>query len=142
MVRKGKFKFIYTHGHPAQLFDLDADPKELKNLANSSEYLDVLAELRVIAFKNWDPDELSGQVQKSQKQRKVIKTTPGATPKWDFVARIGDQARFVREQGVDSTKGRLRLPRVMEVPADWPSLDQKTVIELIEGTRSLDEFLR
>jgi choline-sulfatase len=124
------------------LFDLDADPKELKNLANSSEYLDVLAELRVIAFKNWDPDELSGQVQKSQKQRKVIKTTPGATPKWDFVARIGDQARFVREQGVDSTKGRLRLPRVMEVPADWPSLDQKTVIELIEGTRSLDEFLR
>jgi hypothetical protein len=48
----------------------------------------------------------------------------------------------VREQGVDSTKGRLRLPRVMEVPADWPSLDQKTVIELIEGTRSLDEFLR
>lgn len=142
MVRKGKFKFIYTHGHPAQLFNLDADPKELKNLAKSLEFSDVLAELHLIAFKNWDPDEISRQVQKSQEQRKVIKTTPGAAPKWDFVARIGDQARFVREQGVDSTKGRLRLPRVMEVPADWPSLDQKTVTELIKGTRNLKEFLK
>ena len=38
MVRKGKFKFIYTHGHPALLFDLDADPKELNNLAKSLEF--------------------------------------------------------------------------------------------------------
>ena len=118
------------------------DPKELKNLAKRLEFSDVLAELHLIAFKNWDPDEISRQVQKSQEQRKVIKTTPGAAPKWDFVARIGDQARFVREQGVDSTKGRLRLPRVMEVPADWPSLDQKTVTELIKGTRNLKEFLK
>jgi hypothetical protein len=30
----------------------------------------------------------------------------------------------------------------MEVPADWPSLDQKTVTELIKGTRNLNEFLK
>ena len=28
MVRKGKFKYIYVHGHDAQLFDLEADPGE------------------------------------------------------------------------------------------------------------------
>ena len=142
MVRKGKFKFIYTHGHPALLFDLDADPKELNNLAKNLEFLDMLSALQVIAFNNWDPEELSRQVQKSQEQRKIIKTTPGPQPKWDFVARTGDEARFVREQGVDATKGRLRLPKVMEVPADWPPLDQQTVTELIAGTQSLDDFLK
>lgn len=141
MVRKGPFKYIYTHGHPALLFDLDADPMELKNLAEGAEFVDVLAELQAIAFADWDPESLSGQVLRSQQQRKVIKTTPGTAPQWDFVARTGDEARFVRAQGVDATKGRLRLPQVPEVPADWPSLDQQTVADLIAGHRSLDDFL-
>lgn len=142
MVRKGKFKFIYTHGHPALLFDLDADPKELNNLVKNPEFLDVLSELQVIAFNNWDPEKLSRQVQKSQQQRKLIKTTPGVQPNWDFVSRTGDETRFVREQGVDVTKSRLRLPKLTEVQPDWPPLDQKTVAGLIAGTQSLGDFLK
>jgi hypothetical protein len=30
----------------------------------------------------------------------------------------------------------------MEVPADWPPLDQQTVTELIAGTQSLGDFLK
>jgi hypothetical protein len=91
---------------------------------------------------DWNPDALTTRVLNSQHQRKVIKTTPGAAPQWDFIARIGDDARYVRAQGVDATKGRLRLPRVPEVPADWPELDLETVADLIAGRRNLDAFLK
>jgi choline-sulfatase len=142
MVRKGRFKFIYTHGHPALLYDLDADPSELNNLAEDAAFAAVLAELHALALTDWDPDALTTRVLNSQHQRKVIKTTPGAAPQWDFIARTGDDARFVRAQGVDATKGRLRLPQVPEVPADWPALDQETVADLITGRRNLDAFLK
>jgi len=141
MVRKGPFKYIYTHGHPDLLFDLEVDPKELKNLAEGIEFGSLLSELRGIALTDWDPEDLNQKVIKSQRQRKIIKTTPGTTPQWDFVARSGDEGRFVRAKGVDETKGRLRLPMVKEIPADWPPLDQKTVADLIAGSQSLDDFL-
>ena len=130
-----------AHGHPALLFDLSADPKELNDLAQDPAFADALEEVLSVALARWDPDALSTRVLKSQQQRKIIKTTPGAAPQWDFVARTGDAARFVRAQGVDATKGRLRLPQVPEVPADWPEIDRQTVADLIAGRRSLDEFL-
>src|SRR3546814_10328929 len=34
MVRSGRYKLNYYHGHPAQLFDLEADPKEQADLAS------------------------------------------------------------------------------------------------------------
>ena len=33
MARKGRYKYIYVHGHGEQLFDLQADPGEWHNLA-------------------------------------------------------------------------------------------------------------
>jgi len=43
MIRKGKWKLIYYIGAPTQLFDLENDPNELKNLAHDSPA--VVAEL-------------------------------------------------------------------------------------------------
>ena len=33
MIRKGPFKYVYYVGMPPQLFDLDADPQETRDLA-------------------------------------------------------------------------------------------------------------
>jgi choline-sulfatase len=56
MIRKGKFKYVYYAGMPAQLFDLDADPQETRDLAAEPGYQGLLAdcerELRAVA----DPD--------------------------------------------------------------------------------------
>lgn len=142
MVRKGRFKYIYTHGHPSMLFDLDADPSELNDLSGDAGLADTLADLRAMALSGWDPDALTVHVSDSQRQRKIIKTTPGAAPAWDYIARTGDEARYVRAQGVDATKGRLRLPQVPEVLPTWPELDLATVQDLIAGRRKMETVLK
>ncbi|MGB7336407.1 MAG: choline-sulfatase [Salaquimonas sp.] len=142
MVRKGRFKYMRTQGHPDLLFDLKTDPHELHNLSDDSAHADTLTTLADIAVQDWNPDALDQDVRASQTLRKLIRATPGTAPKWDYVARIGDDTRFVRATGgVDATKSRLRLPQVPEVPAKWPSLEKDVVADLIAGRRKLSDFL-
>ena len=42
-VRKGKFKYVYCETDPALLFDLEAEPSELNNLAGNETYAEVLS---------------------------------------------------------------------------------------------------
>ncbi len=44
MIRKGRFKFVYYAGMPAQLFDLDADPQETRDLALEAGYGGLVAD--------------------------------------------------------------------------------------------------
>ena len=44
MIRKGCFKFVYYVGMPPQLFDLDADPQEVRDLAQESGYVGLVAD--------------------------------------------------------------------------------------------------
>jgi len=55
--------------------------------------------------------------------------------------RVGDEKHFVRKEGVDAAKGKLRLPSIPAVEPDWPELDFNTVDELMNGTRAISEFL-
>ena len=133
MVRKGNYKLIYTHGHPHLLFDLEKDPSELINLANQDKYQHTLNSLLEICKKNWDPEKLTEQIIKSQKDRLMIKSLPGDPPDWDFIAQMGDEKRFVRRDGVDFTKGKLRIPKVKTIQPDLPDLDQDTIMKIISG---------
>jgi len=141
MVVKGKYKYILTDGHPSLLFNLDTDPNELINLADDSVYERTVKELHDIACTNWDASMLTEQVLQSQRERKFIASIPGEMPAWDHISRIGDDERFVRKEGVDATKSRLRLPPIPEVLPDWPELDLETVQALMRGERLITEFL-
>ncbi len=52
MIRKGRFKFVYYVGMPPQLFDLDADPQETRDLGQEPGYQGLVAqceaELRLV----------------------------------------------------------------------------------------------
>lgn len=69
MLRQGRFKYVYYPDNPDQLFDLEADPKELENLAAEPEYADVCdrlaARLREIA----DPDAVDQRALREQRGR-------------------------------------------------------------------------
>jgi choline-sulfatase len=141
MIVKGKYKYILTDDHPSLLYNLEADPNELVNLNDDTSCQEVIAELHAIACRDWNTEELTKKVLKSQNERNFIASIPGETPKWDHIARIGDDTRFVRKDGVDATKGRLRLPSVPAVPPDWPQLGFETVEALMQGKRSLSEYI-
>jgi choline-sulfatase len=133
MVRKGRFKYLFTYGQPDLLFDLVADPDELEDLAAAPDHAATLAELRRIALQDYDPEALMSDVIASQRRRRFIATTPGTTPPWDYVAYQGDADRYVRRDGVDATKSRLRLPRAETVMPDMPDLPAETIDRMMRG---------
>jgi choline-sulfatase len=69
MIRRGSFKYVYYVGMPPQLFDLDADPQEHRDLAQEPGYrglvLDCDQELRRVA----DPDAADALAKADQRSR-------------------------------------------------------------------------
>jgi len=133
MVKKGRYKYLFTYGQPDLLFDLAVDPNELQNLASDPSQATILNDLRRIAMENYDPEALMADVIISQRQRRFIATVPGTNPPWDYVAYQGDADRYVRRDGVDATKSRLRLPRMKSVAPDMPQLSAETIEMMMRG---------
>jgi len=125
MVRTGPYKYVYTHGYPGQLFNLNDDPHERVNLCGRMEHADAEAKLVERLFRDWDPDRITERVLASQRRRRLIyrALNEGSDVNWAFAARIGDERRFVRGAGVVvEAKARSRFPYVE--PATNKSSDQ------------------
>jgi choline-sulfatase len=115
MLRAGDHKYIYTHGHPGQLYDLRADPRELRNLAGNPEFAALEAQLRAAVLENWDPQALHGRILDSQRRRLFLKQAAQASgryPDWSYQATRDDTRRFVRASGAAGAKARARFPFV------------------------------
>ena len=69
MLRQGRFKFIHYTGFGSELFDLEADPQELNDLADDPAFADILAkferDLRAIV----DPEETDKRAKADQRRR-------------------------------------------------------------------------
>ena len=120
MIRKGRFKYHAMHGHAPLLYDVEADPDERVNLAEDPGHAVVRRELEAELESGWDPVDLDARVRESQVRRRLIRRAMGGRIGWDYIAREGDDRRFVRAARVDSTKRRSRFPPVAEVPPDRP----------------------
>lgn len=55
MVRRGRFKYVDYGDQDPQLFDMEADPEETRDLGNDPAHRDVSAQLREISRYDWDP---------------------------------------------------------------------------------------
>jgi choline-sulfatase len=56
MIRKGPFKYVYYAGMPPQLFDLDTDPQETRDLAREPGYQGLVADCEAALRRVVDPD--------------------------------------------------------------------------------------
>jgi len=127
MLRRGRFKYICTLGLPPLLFDLEADPTEMNNLAGSSAIGTVEAELRERLLADWDPQATDLRIRESQRRRLFLRELAlrnGSFPDWTFVARNGDRERFVRPAtatGAVGAKPRMRFPFVQPTAPDRPA---------------------
>ena len=86
MVKRGTYKYCYSAPDPAQLFNLEADPLELKNLAGQAEYADIESELRREVDSRWALEPLAEAIVASQKRRLFLREVNaiGARTDWDF----------------------------------------------------------
>jgi choline-sulfatase len=76
MLRRDRWKYVYfAEGHPALLFDIENDPRELSNLADDSEHAKVLARLREQLFEILDPEAVNRQA--FSDQARMIDTLGG-----------------------------------------------------------------
>ena len=71
-LRYGKWKYTRCALDPDQLFDMDADPNELNNLANVEKHQGTLAQLRAKSEARWDLSAYDAQVRESQARRWVV----------------------------------------------------------------------
>ena len=112
MVRKGPYKLISSPEDPPLLFDLDADPDELENLAGTEASAGVRAELEAVVARTWDLGALGEAVRESQAARRLVSAALGAgahTP-WDFQPLRDASTTYFRESGdiQESYSGLLR----------------------------------
>ena len=116
MVRRDNYKYIYTHGHPPLMFDLDSDPLELMNLIGRPETRKVENALAAAILDGWDPEEIAARCIQSQKERMLIQKVTDGDPTWAYLYRGGDAGRYIRNASAVGTKARARYPFVEPTP--------------------------
>ena len=126
MLRTGRWKYIVTHGLPPMLYDLDADPAELRDLAGDPAHAAIEAALRERIFRDWDADAIDRDIRASQRRRLFLRDLAqrqGTFPQWTHEVRPGDAGRFVRPStagGPVGPKPRSRFPYRQPTPPDAP----------------------
>ena len=124
MVRQGRFKYIFTHGLPPMLFDLQADPHELNNLSGQAEHAQVEQALHQRLIQDWEPAQVHERILASQRQRLFLAEVAASSelyPNWAFQPYVDESKRFIRGSGTagpTSIKARARFPYVEPVPPD------------------------
>jgi choline-sulfatase len=102
MLRKGRYKINYVEHDPAQIFDMQADPDELSNLAIDPAHAGLAAELQAEVHRRWDLERLKREILSSQRRRRFVykALTTGQVTPWDFQPWEDASKRYYR--GTDS----------------------------------------
>lgn len=72
MLRTGRYKYVYHHGFPDQLFDLADDPDETRDLASDPAHAALCQQLRDRTLSDWDPDAIGRQVGRNVADQSVL----------------------------------------------------------------------
>jgi choline-sulfatase len=98
MIRQGQHKLIVCRTDPDQLFDLQADPRELVNLADQPSHSATVAALRAALARRLDLAAIERRVLESQRERHLVARalSTGAITPWDFQPYVDASTQYVR----------------------------------------------
>ena len=113
-LRYGKWKYNRCALDPDQLFDLDADPHELTNLADDPAHQGTLNSLRAKSEARWDLARFDSEVRESQARRWVVYEAlrEGGYYPWDFQPLQKASERYMRNHmDLNVVEENARFPR-------------------------------
>jgi len=101
MIRRGRYKYVTCETDPPQLFDVEADPDELNNLAGRPEDSDIEAAFAEEAAKRWDTEALTRDIVTSQQRRLFLNQalSMGEIASWDFQPQVDASRQYYRGHG-------------------------------------------
>lgn len=113
MIRRGRWKFVHTPGDPDQLYDVQHDADETRNLAGHPDHAHTAAAFLSEAQRRWDFEALHRSVMASQKRRTLIKqalATGRCTP-WDYQPPANAHRQYIRNhKPLEQLEAEARLP--------------------------------
>lgn len=115
MIRRGPWKFVYSEQDPLLLFNLDSDPQELHNLAESSEHKGILAGFLAEARERWDIPAIHAATLASQRRRRLVAEalSQGKLTSWDHQPWVDASQQYMRNHiDLDDLERRARFPAV------------------------------
>jgi len=113
MIRRGRFKFVHSSADPDQLYDLEADPLELRNLAESAEQARTVAAFRDEVSRRWSLTSLHAQVIASQSCRHLVYAAlrTGRYQPWDYQPLRDATRLYIRnDQELNDLEAMARFP--------------------------------
>ena len=114
MIRRGRHKFVRSPGDPDQLYDLESDPDELRDLAAGAPSDPVLAAFGAEADRRWSLGALRAEVVASQCRRRLVAEALrlGAATAWDYQPVRDAREQYVRgHMKLEDLEAMARLPR-------------------------------
>ena len=90
MIRRDEWKLVYYHGQESQLFNLNDDPNELRNLAGESRYQEVLKDLTARVLDGWDPHAIAQEMALKRDELAIMKDwaqniNPPESYRWNLI---------------------------------------------------------
>jgi choline-sulfatase len=113
-LRYGRWKYNHCKLDPPQLFDLDADPHELRNLAADPAHAGTAAALAEKVAQRWDMDAFDAAVRESQARRWIVYQAlrNGAYFPWDHQPLQKASERYMRNHmDLNVLEENQRFPR-------------------------------
>jgi choline-sulfatase len=121
MIRRGRFKYVHCDADPPQLYDLAADPRELRNLAEEPAGRDTARRFDAEVRQRWNAPDLADRVVRDQRLRRFLygALTRGRHRSWDHQPRRDAASQYMRNHlDLNVLERNTRFPPPPEPPPD------------------------